>query len=104
MERHAPDPRLRGPPREVRAERRAEDPAQIHRRRHPRRVRRQGPYLGHRLIDEGSEPTRREKVERNEPAGIRTHDCKRTGVKRPDLDTNLNIYLTKLIFVGMTNE
>ena len=37
---------------------------------------------------------------RNEPAGIRTHDRKRTGVKRPDLDTKINTYLTKLIFVG----
>ena len=63
-------------------------------------MRRHGPHLGYRLIDEGSEPARREKVARNEPAGICIHERKRTGMKRPELDTNLNIYLTKLIFVG----
>ena len=90
MERHAPDSCLRRPPREVRAERRPEGPAQIHRRRHPRRVCRQGPHLGYRLIDEGSGPTRREKVARNESAGVCTHDRTRTGVKGENLDTNIN--------------
>ena len=67
--------------------------AQIHRRRHPRRVRRQGPHLGHRLIDEGPRSTRREKVARNEPAGVCTHDRTRTGVKGENPDTNINTYL-----------
>ena len=54
---------------------------------------RQGPPLGHRLIDEGPRSTRREKVARNEPAGVCTHDRTRTGVKGENPDTNINTYL-----------
>lgn len=52
-----------------------------------------GPHLGHRLIDEGPRSTRREKVARNEPAGVCTHDRTRTGVKGENPDTNINTYL-----------
>lgn len=48
---------------------------------------------GHRLIDEGPRSTRREKVARNEPAGVCTHDRTRTGVKGENPDTNINTYL-----------
>lgn len=51
------------------------------------------PHLGHRLIDEGPRSTRREKVARNEPAGVCTHDRTRTGVKGENPDTNINTYL-----------
>lgn len=37
--------------------------------------------------------TRREKVARNEPAGVCTHDRTRTGVKGENPDTNINTYL-----------
>ena len=50
-------------------------------------------HLGHRLIDEGPRSTRREKVARNEPAGVCTHDRTRTGVKGENPDTNINTYL-----------
>lgn len=44
-------------------------------------------------IDEGPRSTRREKVARNEPAGVCTHDRTRTGVKGENPDTNINTYL-----------
>ena len=39
------------------------------------------------------DPDRREKVARNEPAGVCTHDRTRTGVKGENPDTNINTYL-----------